>query len=128
MRIFLMVMVSLSILFGADLSTRLDQLIHSKKENKIVVLNYNPFVVTKKVKGTTTSVMSTSNKQASPIHFVMVLNHSAFINGHWYKVGERVAGYKIKKIFTDKIKIEKKGVTRTLYLKKKQQILNIREK
>ena len=128
MRILLMMIVSISIVFGADLSTRLDQLIHSKKEHKIVFLHYNPFEVTKKAADEKRLLKSTGQKQAMPINFVMVLNHSAFINGRWYKVGDSVAGYKIERIFSDKIKIEKKGMTTTLYLKNKQQILNIREK
>jgi len=128
MRIFLMMIVSISIVFGANLSTRLDQLIHSKKEHKTVFLNYNPFEVTKKATDEKIPLKHIGQKQAMPINFIMVLNHSAFINGVWYKVGEFVAGYKIERIFSDKIKIKKKGITTTLYLKNKQQILNIREK
>ncbi|MDX1810178.1 MAG: hypothetical protein R3331_11620 [Sulfurospirillaceae bacterium] len=128
MRYLLILTILLSFVFGDNLSTRLEHLIQNKHEKKVVFLSYNPFQVNKKEKKAAESYRDiTPKKQNHPLDFITVMNKKAFINGRWFKAGDIVAGYKIEKIYPNKILVNKKGVKTTLGLGIKENILKIRE-
>jgi hypothetical protein len=128
MRYFLVFLVLLSLSYADNLSARLENLIKTRQDRPVVFLNYNPFQIVKTEKKTTDRYTpSTRQKKAEPLDFVTVINHQAFVNGRWLKVGEKIAGYKLEKIDSDTIIVSKNGVKTTLGLGVKQNILKVRE-
>ena len=59
------------------------------------------------------SILYTNKKSTQVVHQVMtltmILNNSALINKKWYKIGEIVSGYKIKKIYYNSVLLVNKS-------------------
>jgi hypothetical protein len=49
-----------------------------------------------------------------------IMGDSAFINGRWYKVGENVEGYELKRVEDEQVELVKDGRSVMLFLFKKQ--------
>lgn len=128
MRYFVIFVILLSFSLGDNLSVRLENLIKNKQDKKVIFLNYNPFPITKKEKKSTENNSNVVyRKKTKLLNFVTVINDRAFVNGRWLKVGDKIDGYRLEKIYSDKIIVNKRGVKTTLSLGMKQNILKIRE-
>ena len=62
----------------------------------------------------TTKVIDTKPKIVTKLKLSAIMNKSALINGKWYKVGERVGGYKITKITLKEVYLVGETSTKTL--------------
>ncbi len=56
----------------------------------------------------------------SALHLFAIFGDKAYINGRFYRVGERVGGFYIIKITNDYVLLERKGKKKILFLRKKR--------
>lgn len=101
LKLFFLLSVLLSEGLFGDLISEIKQI-----ENKPIILlkfpNYNFFEMPKiKVKA----------KKAIKPHFkvLAIFDNSVFINGKWYKVGDVVYGFRIVKIYDNRIVVKRDG-------------------
>jgi len=100
-----------------------------KYEFKDIAVTYDPFFKAEKI---ISLKKKTSNNVIKPkkVSFVLltILNHKAFINNQWYQEGESLHGFKIVKIDSNKVVLQKRKKKVILNIKPKRKILNIVEK
>jgi len=130
MRYILLLALILPIVFAATLDMRIKNLIKSKKDTTITILKYDPFFIRKEIKDTHTGIVShTPRHQAKKrLRLLTILNQKAFIDDRWVQKGDTLFGYSVKKIFQDRVLLEKRGKRVILKFKKDKNILDIREK
>ena len=87
---------------GRELSILKDPFIFLKKNRTDETKNKSGAKRTRtaSVPGRTTTSSNTKTiiKKKKRLSVTMLMNSSAFINGKWYKVGDKVSGYKVSKI------------------------------
>lgn len=83
---------------------------------------------TSSVATTTTASSSTVVKKKIPLSVSMVINSSAMINGKWYKVGDKVNGYKVSKIELKSVLLTKNKKKLLLSTDTKSKNLNFNNK
>ena len=49
-----------------------------------------------------------------------VLNHAAFINKKWHKVGDKLGSYKVSSMTPTSVTLKRQGGTKILYIKKRK--------
>ncbi len=113
-----------------SLQSKIEILKNRKKyEFKDINVTYDPFFKAAKIISLKKKI---SNGIIKPIkvRFILltVLNHKAFINNQWYKKGEKIYGFKIVKIYSDKVILQKRKKKVILKIRQKRKILNIVEK
>ncbi len=131
MRLYLVLFLLLSTAFCNELSDKLDSLIKNKTEKKVVVLKYNPFykpAIKEEEIGNKKKALHVRTKKNDDFNLVAIINKKAFINGKWYKEGERIGKFKIKLIKKDSVVLfgDRKKLLLDFISDKK--ILKIREK
>ena len=104
--------------------------VSSSTYDKIDYEMYDPFVIAK-------PLMKKSNikEQEATLPFEVevqttlqaILNERAFINNHWYSVGDKVVGYRVK--FIDKyfVTLEKNSMDKTITLEDSKMIIKTKE-
>ena len=76
----------------------------------------------------TVSVLKKPKKKQGPLSLTMLINSSAMINGIWYKVGDKVKGYKVNKIDSTSVLLTKNNKKLLLSTKSKSKNLNFTNK
>jgi len=79
-------------------------------------------------KTTTVSALKKPKKKQGPLSVAMVMNSSAMINGHWYKVGDKIKGYRVSNIDSTSVLLTKNEKKLLLSTKSKSKNLNFRNK
>jgi len=106
----------------SELSALKDPFIFLKKNEKETTSS------TKKTKKTFTATpLKRAQKEAS-LSLTMLMNTSALINGKWYKVGDRVHGYRLSKIDAKSVLLSKHNKKRLLTTSSKTKNLNFNNK
>ncbi|WP_457748861.1 hypothetical protein [Sulfurimonas sp.] len=88
--------------------------------NTLSLVNYDPFYKSQRILHSTPS--KPKNKS---LVLNAVFNNKAFINGKFYTVGDKILGYKIKKIYTQSVVIQNRKILKILRLQAKQHQLII---
>jgi len=128
-RLLLIIALLFSFSFGGDLAQRLEKLIQNKEIKTVTILKYDPFFIKKEVKKS--YVSKASDMKAKPkkqLHLIAIFNKKAFINKKWLSIGSSINGYKLKRLYDNKVVLVKKHKKITLLLSKSKNILKIREK
>jgi len=89
---------------------------------------YDPFATAKPIlKQKSKTVKIVKNIKAKPILIQTIFNHKVLINGHWYRVGDKVYGATIVTIAKKNIILLKNNVKRTIYMRNKKKIIQTKE-
>ncbi len=131
MKLYLVLSLLLSTAFCNELSDKLDSLIKNKTEKKVVVLKYNPFykpAIKKKKIENEKKALHVRTKKSDNFNLVAIINKKAFINGKWYKEGDRIGKFKIKLIKKDGVVLLGNRKNLLLDFVNDKKILKIREK
>ncbi len=129
MRYFLIFLFLFSSVFGADLSQRLQYLIQDKKVKTVTILKYDPFYTKQIEKQLRKYNLPTPKKRKKrALKLVSILGNRAFIDGTWFGDGDKVDGYKIKKVLQNRVILSRQSKIKILRFKKNRNILNVREK
>ncbi len=128
MKIFILFSLTLSYLFCdakliANIDKTFQEVINQSRAKKVddIKVDYDPFSVkvskptTKNAKINDKTETEPKNSSKKPI-LSMVLNKKAFIDGKWYKEGEKFADYLIREINQDIVILEKNSRYTTLKL------------
>ncbi len=113
-----------------EIQTKLEILKSRKKyEFKDINVTYDPFFKAEKIISLKKKIsrVTIKPKKVRPI-LLTILNHKAFIDSQWYKEGEKLHGFKIVKIYSNKVVLQKRKKIVILNLEQKRKILNIAEK
>ena len=117
----LVLMISLNAEFSVEQINNMVTKIQQKRVSKMNI-DYrsvpSPFIVIKKDEDSNKTVAMSPKKQMS-FDLSAIINHSAFINGKWYKVGDSMNDYNITKIGDTEVKLENGKNTIELFLPKK---------
>ena len=81
---------------------------------------YDPFAPAQKIIQKSRRAPLPSKPPASKLHLLAIFGDKAYIDGRFYRVGDRVGGYRIVKIADDYVLLEKKGKMKILFLAKKR--------
>jgi len=129
MRYFLCFLLLFSFVFGANLSQRLENLMQDKKIKTITVLKYDPFFEKHEKKQLQKHGLIIHRiRKKRGLRLVAVLGKRAFIDGMWFGKGDKIDGYKIKKVFQNRVILYKQNKIKVLRFEKNKNILNVREK
>ncbi len=129
MRYFLICLFLFSSVFGLNLSQRLENLIQDKKIKTVTILKYDPFFTKyekKQLQKYYFHVQKKKKKRA--LKLVSILGNRAFIDGKWFAKGDKIDGYKIKKVFPNRVVLYRQNKIKVLKFEKNKNILNVREK
>ena len=77
---------------------------------------------------TSSGQKKTIKKKVNPLTLTTVINTSAMINGQWYKVGDKVRGYKVSKMDMKSVLLTKKSKKLLLSTDSKNLNLNFKNK
>jgi len=109
--------------------SKIDNLSHLEIKSKKIYIKYNPFynsvkIYNKKIK----NFKIKSTKKVNTLILGAIINDKAFINGAWYKVGDRIYGFKITRIANYFVYLNKKNKKMILSTKNSKKILIIKDK
>ena len=79
-------------------------------------------------RATTSSGIKKATKRNKALSVTMLINSSAMINGKWYKVGDKIKGYKVSKIDSSSVLLTKKSKKLLLSTNSKNKNLNFNNK
>jgi len=90
--------------------------------NSLPLVHYDPFYKSQII------LRSHTHKRAQrkPFALSAIFNHRAFINNKFYTIGEKIQGYKIKKIYKNSVVLQHGSIMRVLHLQKKH-LLQIKQ-
>jgi len=135
MKILLILFVFLSTLFSNELlwvDKQINSILPDRKgiDKKQINFLKSPFVTLLKSNKNEIKKNYKINKRrykSKKVYFNLgaIMNNSALINGHWYKTGKKINGYKIKIINNASVILVNKNKTFTLTTKSKKSTLNI---
>ena len=117
--------IGLSAFSTKEMYSKLELLKNREKyEFKDITVPYNPFFKVIKMKNVSGKVIVSKK-----FRFVLltVLNHKAFINNRWYKQGDYIKGFRVIKIYKDRVILQKGNKKVILKIEQKRKILNIVE-
>ena len=123
MKIFLILSIVLS-LYAEDLKLRTEKLIVPIEKRAIVKVKYDPF---KKGKEVVQKVFS-KKVQDNTLYVTSILNNRVFINSRWYRVGDKVNGYKIIQIKEDSILVKNSKKVLKFGIKRRDNIVKVEDK
>lgn len=90
---------------------------------------YDPFEVANRLIKTimpNSKEVAVSKKRAIAVGAIM--SGRAFINGHWYALGDKFGSYKVDMIGANIVGLRKNGKTKIFTVGKKKKLLTIKEK
>ncbi len=123
MKIFLILSIVLS-LYAEDLKLRTEKLIVPIEKRAIVKVKYDPF---KKGKEVVQKVFS-KKVQDNTLYVTSILNNRVFINSRWYRVSDKVNGYKIIQIKEDSILVKNSKKVLKFGIKRRDNIVKVEDK
>jgi hypothetical protein len=123
MRIFLILSIVLS-LYAEDLKLRTQKLIAPIEKTLIVRVKYDPF---KKGQEVVQKIFS-KKVQDNTLYVTAILNNKAFINSRWYRVGEKVDGYKIIQLKENSILVKNSKKVLKFSIKRRDNIVKVKDK
>ncbi|NPA65071.1 MAG: hypothetical protein GXO16_08875 [Epsilonproteobacteria bacterium] len=100
----------------------IDRLIEKVKEprpglpKEVIKKLKNPFVSEKKIEKIVKVVKKRPKKRGIRLSLTSIFGNRARINGRWYKVGDRVAGYRLVHIGNNYVVLKRGNKTLRLYL------------
>ena len=113
--------------YGVDvnkISKQIDRLKSSKRVSASLDYDvYDPFATAKPLLKQKQIKHRKHHKKV--IRFQTILNDMVLIKNRWYRVGDKVYGYKITKIGRDSILISKKGKIRRISGAKKKEFIQV---
>jgi len=85
----------------------------------------SPFITVRQEENSTINVLAPA--QPERISFVLgaIVNQSAFINGTWYKTGDKIGDFRLKTIMDDHVVLRRKKRTITLFFKPTKHIVTM---
>jgi len=86
--------------------------------NPLPLVNYDPFYKSQKI----LHVHASNKRQSKSFVLSAIYNNRAFINNRFYTVGEKIQGYKIKKIYKQSVVLQNRSSIKILHLQKKHLI------
>jgi hypothetical protein len=135
--VILFILTLSSILNAATLShveikTMVEKIKHQRDGIEISVLETtpNPFAIVEKVEEVKEEIKKEEKvqiiKKEVVHHLSAILNHAAFIDGKWYKVGDKVGAFILVSINYDTVDLKSKKEQKKLSIKKEKRkfILN----
>ena len=129
MRYFLICLFLFSSVFGLNLFQRLENLIQDKKIKTVTILKYDPFFTKYEKKQLQKHYFHVQKKKKKrALKLVSILGNRAFIDGMWFAKGDKIDGYKIKKVFPNRVVLYMQNKIKVLKFEKNKNILNVREK
>ncbi len=132
MKILLFGLILSTLVFGDNLSLRLQKLINDKSEKRVEILKYDPFFTKSEIKKTykKDSTLKKVNKRAEKreLRLISVMGSRAFVDGRWIGKGDTIAGYRVKKVLKNSVILFKKRKMIVLKFEKNTEILKVREK
>ncbi len=132
MRYIVFILLICSLAFSESLVERLQSLLQDKREKRVQILSYNPFVikkeVSKKYKTSTPSKKKRKRVNKRGLRLVGIMGKRAFIDGRWVGVGDRVSGYEVKSVGARSVVLLKKRKKKILRFEKNEKIVKVREK
>ena len=123
MRIFLILSIVLS-LYAEDLKLRTQKLIAPIEKTLIVRVKYDPF---KKGEEVVQKIFN-KKRQDKTLYVTAILNNKVFINSRWYRVGDKVAGYKILQLKEDSILVKNSKKVLKFSIKRRNNIVKVKDK
>ncbi|WP_151901010.1 hypothetical protein [Sulfurimonas hydrogeniphila] len=82
--------------------------------NSLPIVNYDPFYKSQKILHT----RHASKRQSNSFVLSAIYNNRAFVNNRFYTVGEKIQGYKIKKIYKQSVVLQNRSRLKILHLQK----------
>jgi len=86
--------------------------------NPLPLVNYDPFYKSKKILHT----KARHKRQRTSLVLNAIFNNRAYIGNKFYTVGEKIQGYKIKKVYKQSVVLQNHSSVKILYLQKKHLI------
>jgi len=123
MKIFLIFSIVLS-LYAEDLTSRTQKLIEPIEKTLVTKVKYDPF---KKGQEVVQKVMNKKEVESS-LYITSILNNRVFVNSHWYKVGDKVNGYKIIQINNNDILAKNSKKVVKFGIKRRKNIVKVEDK
>ena len=93
--------------------------------NTLPPINYDPFYKAQKLLKKPKRVQVFSKPIQLKVY--AIYNNRAYINGKFYKIGDKIAGYKLYKIYDNYVVLKSKSKLKVVYLIKNR-ILKMRNK
>ncbi len=81
---------------------------------------YDPFTPAQKIIKKSRHAPIPPKPPAPRLYLLAIFDHKAYIDGRFYRVGDRIGGYRIAKIADNYVLLEKKGKMKILFLAKKR--------
>jgi hypothetical protein len=115
-----------------EIKTMVEKIKHQRDGIEISVLETtpNPFAIVEKVEEVKEEIKKEEKvqiiKKEVVHHLSAILNHAAFIDGKWYKVGDKVGAFILVSINYDTVDLKSKKEQKKLSIKKEKRkfILN----
>jgi hypothetical protein len=128
MNYLLILLFTFSVVFGEDLSQRLDKLIQDKQIKQVTVLRYNPFFTKKEEKQIRKTEMITKKSiKNTRLRLITIFNNKAFINDRWLGKNDKIYGYRVKEISANSVTLNAKNKNIILRFQKTKEILKVRK-
>jgi len=131
MKYFLIYLFLFTSVFGDNLPQRLEHLLKDKKIKTVTMLKYDPFFTKYEKKQSykhSFIIQKKTKTKKRKLKLVSILGNRAFIDGRWLGKGNKIHGYKIKKVLQNKVVLFKQNKIKVLRFEKSKDILNVREK
>ena len=115
-----------------EIKTMVEKIKHQREGIDISLLNDtpNPFaiqeVVVEDKKVEVKKIVKAIKRKVVEHHLTAILNHAAFIDGKWYKVGDKIGSFTLISINYDSVDLKSKKEQKKLSIKKEKRkiILN----
>jgi len=131
LKIFMVMGLNTTLLFCGSLSSEeiVKMVSEIKKERKGISLatlenTGKPFIIRvpkKKVASPKAKKVARKMVRVEEIHTLKaILNKAAFIDGKWYKKGDKIGSYRVKKVSSDSVVLKGTNGTKKLSLKKRK--------
>ena len=141
---FITVIVLLTVNLSSNELTWVDEQVEAIKPPRIgmksreLALIRDPFIFLSKNKAASTGKKSSTKKKIASsskatvkkksLSVTMLMNSSALINGKWYKVGDKINGYKVSKMDINSVLLTKKSKKLLLSTNSKSKKINFNNK
>jgi predicted amidohydrolase YtcJ len=83
----------------------------------------SPFVTVKQDENATIDLLTKEEEKKEPFVLGAIMNHRAFVNGKWLKVGDELDGFTLKVIAKDHVKFTQKNRSIVVFFRKTKPIL-----
>jgi len=122
MKYFILIFIYLSSSFGDNLTNKIDKLVKNQGKKKLIILKYNPFIYKypKKIVTKNRTIFSKKRRVIHRLKLTAIMNNRAFINNHWLIRGNKINGYRVKKIYPNRVVLRKNRRTTILKFREKK--------